>query len=246
MFLSDRGVRGVGIRFDHGCLQSVLTSGMTQLASPEQADPSFSDPVIGANDGLDEAVERRQHQRGVAVLKTAKLVSDGEHLCLVRNISSGGLLADIHVPIEIGAEVVVLLNEEHPLVGIVAWARGQSIGVRFHEEVDVAAQIAALGSRAGDRRARMPRLEIDAWARVRVGARVFSVRVCNISQGGARVRIHGLNSAGAAAVISMQALRPVEGVVRWCHASHAGISFNQPLGLRELMLWLQSQDERMR
>jgi hypothetical protein len=102
--------------------------------------------------------------------------------------------------------------------------------------------LAAIAQPPEGRRARLPRLDVDAWARMRVGARVFSARLCNISQGGARLRIHGLNSPGAVAVLSMDRFRPVQGVVRWCEGALAGISFNQPLGLRELMHWLEAAE----
>jgi len=208
------------------------------------ADISASTLVIGANDLADEPhdepAERRAHQRGVAVLKAAKLICGRETLCLIRNISAAGLMADIYHPVPAGTKVVVLLTEDQPVSGKVAWSNGQAMGVRFDQEIDLAAVLAALAQAPDGRRARLPRLDVDAWARMRVGARVFSARLCNISQGGARLRIHGLNSPGAVAVLSMNRFRPVQGIVRWCHATLAGISFNQHLGLRELMHWLET------
>ena len=113
------------------------------------------------------------------------------------------------------------------------------MGIRFEHEIDVTDVLAELVRAPQERRARLPRFDVDSWARLRFGARVFSVRLCNISQGGARIRIHGLESPGAA-VLSVNGLRPVDGVVRWCEGTRAGISFNQPLGLRELMQSLHS------
>jgi len=44
----------------------------------------------------------------------------------------------------------------------------------------------------------------------------------------------------------MHRFRPVQGVVRWCHGALAGVSFNQPLGLRELVNWLESGETGLR
>jgi hypothetical protein len=200
---------------------------------------------VGANDADGEPAERRRHRRGIAVLKAAKLIwGRVEDLCLIRNISPAGLMADVYFPVTIGTKVLVMVTEDLPLSGTIIWVRGSSMGVQFDEEIDVEALVAGFGKSASGHRARMPRLDVDAWARLRVGARVFSVRLCDVSQGGARVRVEGLSSSGDDAVLAMDRFRPVHGVVRWRHGSQAGISFNQPLGLRELMQWLQDDAGR--
>lgn len=195
---------------------------------------SLSDMVTSANDDCADGSERRGHSRSVAVLKAAKLVCGREHLCLIRNISPAGLMADMHQPMPPGTPLVVLLTESLPQPGTVIWTRGETMGIRFDHEIDVTDVLAELIRAPQERRARLPRFDVDAWARLRVGARVFSIRLRNISQGGARIRIHGLNSPEPA-VLSMNGFRSIEGVIRWCHGTHAGISFNQPLGLRQLM-----------
>jgi PilZ domain len=149
-------------------------------------------------------------------------------------------MADMYRPMAAGTHLVIMLTDHLPLSGTVIWTHGETMGVRFDKEIDVAGLLAELAPGPHERRVRLPRFDIDAWARLRVGARVFSVRLRNISQGGARMRIHGLNSSGGAAVLSLNGFRAVESVVRWCHGSQAGISFNQPLGLREQMRWLHS------
>src|SRR4051794_21772535 len=87
-------------------------TGMTSRAGLGHADLTPSTLVIGANDLADEppaepAAERRAHQRGVAVLKAARLICDRETLCLIRNISAAGLMADIYHPVPAGSKVVV-------------------------------------------------------------------------------------------------------------------------------------------
>ena len=199
----------------------------------------LSDMVTSANDDCADGSERRGHSRSVAVIKAAKLVCGREHLCLIRNISPAGLMADMHRPMPPGTPLVVLLTESLPQSGTVIWTRGETMGIRFDHEIDVTDVLAELIRAPQERRARLPRFDVDAWARLRVGARVFSIRLRNISQGGARMRIHGLNSPEPA-VLSMNGFRSVQGVIRWCHGTRAGISFNQPLGLRQLMQSLHS------
>lgn len=182
------------------------------------------------------------YQRGIALLKAAKLVTDGiEGLCLVRNMSPSGLMADVYFPVERGTEVIVMLTEDVPMSGTVDWVRGSTIGIAFREEIEVADVLAGFGRTVSGQRIRMPRLQVEARAMLRLGAHILSVRVCDISQGGARVDVQPPANVGIDAVITMERFHPVQGVIRWCRGSEAGVSFNQPLGVRELMSWLRDR-----
>jgi hypothetical protein len=52
--------------------------------------------VVSLSDDMPAPPERRQSYRNLSVLRTAILrTSCGEELCLVRNISAGGLMAPV-------------------------------------------------------------------------------------------------------------------------------------------------------
>ena len=54
----------------------------------------------------------------------------------VRNLSSGGMMADRDGPLEVGAEVEVSLRGIDSVRGVVAWVSPLRFGVRFHATVD--------------------------------------------------------------------------------------------------------------
>ena len=177
---------------------------------------------------------------GIALLKAAKLICGSEEtFCLIRNLAPDRLVADTHVAVEPGSEVRVMLTEEVVLIGTAGWTEEDRLEVRFAGPVDLPALLPRLAKGENGHPARMPRLKVEAWARLRVGSRLFSVRVCDISQGGAKIQVHGLTSPVDDAVLTIQGLRPVQGVVRWRRGDDAGVSFNHALGFVELVEWLE-------
>lgn len=182
--------------------------------------------------------ERAGECQRMAILKVAKAICDDmEHFCLIRSISPEELIADVQFPVEAGRRLRVLISEDLELAGTVSWARNSRIAVRYPRQQDIPGLLSSINKPDGVYRARMPRLEVNAWARLRVGARVFSARVINISQGGARLRVQGLSTCSDA-VLTLESFRPLEGVIRWCDGNEAGIALNDRLGLAELGKWL--------
>ena len=65
---------------------------------------SFSDRVPGPP-------ERRQQDRVVTILRVGTLIIESRReLCLIRNISTGGLLAHVYSPVEADQRVIVELK----------------------------------------------------------------------------------------------------------------------------------------
>lgn len=189
-------------------------------------------------DAREEGDQKARECRKMALLKVAKVICDDmEHFCLIRSISPEELLAEVQFPVESGRRVRILISEDLELAGTVSWARDSRIAVRYPRQRDIPGLLSRINKPDGGYRPRMPRLEVNAWARLRVGARVFSARVINISQGGARLRVQGLSTCSDA-VLTLESFRPLEGVVRWCDGNEAGIALNERLGLAELGKWL--------
>src|SRR5688572_2401874 len=83
-------------------------------------------------------LNRRLHTRYAMVLRDAFLHADGRRVpCVVRNISSGGLLARVYRPVELGEALRIELTGGHLLDGTVLWARDWEVGVAFTGPVDV-------------------------------------------------------------------------------------------------------------
>jgi hypothetical protein len=149
-------------------------------------------------------------------------------------------MAEASFPRDIGDAVAVELRAGQPLEGHVVWTNGTTMGIRFDRNIDVGEMLAHDRSANGCE-ARPPRVQILCSARIRVGARYYNVEVQDISQGGMKVAIGDTAAVGGQAVITLEHLRPFEGVIRWCREGHAGISFNQHLPFHEISRWLGSQ-----
>jgi hypothetical protein len=185
--------------------------------------------------------ERRQQQRHLTILRVAALIIDGEReLCLVRNISAGGIMAHVYRRIEAGTPVQVEIKNDEPIAGRVVWEEDSNIGVAFDEKIDVPDLLATSKQLGDGRRARRPRVEIDRPAKVRCGGDVFFVDTLDISQGGVKIATDQELPVDADVVVTLDGFRPMPGVVRWSHDGHCGISFIQVIPIGELCEWLRS------
>ncbi len=182
--------------------------------------------------------ERRTDDRLLAILPVAKLVTDaGPSLCRIKNISAGGIAAELTTPIEADASVMIEFNQDQRIPGTVVWVRDGSAGIKFDAEVDLRQLLAARKPREGFR-PRPPRLEVSCPATVRVGRLFHQVEVRDISLGGLKVAINDWSSVDKPVVVTIDSLKPIKGRVRWYKAGQAGIVFDKPLRFEELAEWL--------
>ena len=185
--------------------------------------------------------ERRHQVRPITILRVGTLIVDGtRELCLVRNISAGGLMAHIYSSLEIGARVVVELRSDEPIAGAVTWIDGNNVGIGFDAEIDVEALLAPPATVAG-RQPRMPRVQVNRCATFRIGGRTFWSETRDISQGGVKLEVDGSFRVGDQAVVTLEDFRPLPGVIRWAQDGLIGIAFNEVVPFRELMRWLRAE-----
>jgi hypothetical protein len=183
--------------------------------------------------------ERRRDPRHLTILRVGALIGPvGRELCLIRNISAGGLMAHVYCHHGMGEQVAVELKGNQPIHGKVVWVEESNIGVGFDEQIDVAEMLSSQALADSGWRPRLPRIEIDRLATVRCGARLSGVNTRDISQGGVKVETDDPLEEGTQVVITLDRFRPVQGVVRWCGDGFAGIAFHQLLPFSELMGWL--------
>jgi hypothetical protein len=185
--------------------------------------------------------ERRRQPRHMTILRVGTIFLDGRReLCLIRNISAGGLMAHIYSVVAEGQAVAVEFKSNHRLTGTVSWCEGMNVGVRFDSPVDVEELLASQSSENGQR-PRLPRVETDCLATLRVGSHVYGVSTRDISQGGVKVETDAPFEEGTEVVLTLDKFRPVHGVVRWYSEGLCGIAFNQVIPFHELMSWLRSR-----
>jgi hypothetical protein len=202
----------------------------------------MSQSDVAAPTGHDPAVERRQGVRYMTVMRVATLQTEqGEELCLVRNISEGGLKARIWSNLDVGAPLVARFKSDYDLPGTVVWRRDDHIGVQFRAPADVPLILSGDETPAPGFRPRPPRIILEAPARLRVGARDHRVTLRDISQGGVKVRLDApdqWDEAEPPIVLLLAGLPATEGGQRWRDGEIVGIAFNTPIPLDALARWL--------
>jgi hypothetical protein len=183
--------------------------------------------------------ERRGHKRHLTILRVGTLVAeDKRELCLIRNISAGGLMALVYSSYQPGDRITVEFKTAQQVSGTVLWARDSNIGMAFDHPVAVDELLSNPPVLENGWRTRMPRVGLDRLATVRAGARVHWVTTCDISLGGVRIATDQPLEPGSQVVVTLDRFRSIAGVVRWQKEGEAGIAFNQVIPFQELKQWL--------
>jgi hypothetical protein len=184
--------------------------------------------------------DRRRQSRYLTILRVGTLIVDGRReLCLIRNISAGGLMAHAYSTLPIGRQLSVELKTNQGIAGTVAWVEGANVGISFDEPADVEELLASQSVLENGWRPRLPRVEVDRLATLRLGAATYGVSTRDISQGGVKIETDQPFKEGDEVVLTLDKFRPVHGVVRWYHEGVCGISFNQVIPFHDLMGWLR-------
>jgi hypothetical protein len=187
--------------------------------------------------------DNRADQRHMSVFRVGKLITGrGQELCLIRNISSGGLMAHVYSVHEQSETVEIELKAGRTVKGTVVWARDRKIGVQFDEKIDVADVLAPQPNESDpDYVARAPRLDIRRRGRLRIGAHYQLIELQDISQGGAKVTPAGDAQVDDEVILMFEGLPPLAGIVRWCHDEAVGITFKTSLPFEQLAAWVPAK-----
>lgn len=188
--------------------------------------------------------ERRRESRHLTILRVGALIGpDGRELCLIRNISAGGLMAHVYSPHCEGERVAIELKGNQKTAGQVMWVSDSNIGIQFDEPIDVAEVLSHQAVLENGWQPRLPRIEVDRLATLRCGSKLYGVNTRDISQGGVKIECDQPLEVGWEVVLTMDQFRPLQAVVRWCAGGLAGLAFNQLVPFSELMGWLKSGEE---
>ena len=206
--------------------------------SADEAKEAFESTTVSLSTAVPRPMERREDERISAMLRVGKLIgaSGEQQLIKVKNLSAGGLMAIVgHAP-AVGDHMDVELSSQR-IPSTVVWIRGDVVGLKFDQNVDLGELLAGRKPRHGFR-SRPPRLEIPCKASVRVGKVYYTVDVHDISLGGMKVEPIEEYCVGKQVVVVVESLRPIKGEVRWYNERKAGIVFDKPLDFDELSEWV--------
>ena len=188
--------------------------------------------------------DRRDAERHMTLYRVGSLsIGDRRELCLIKNISAGGMMVRSYCSIPEGTAVAVELKCGQPISGVASWYREPNVGISFDAPIDV---IEILSTSMQGPRPRMPRIEVDCFATLRDGASIYRMRACDISQGGVKLVCETSIPVGSDVIVSLPGFEPQRAVVRWNEAGQIGITFNRLLPLSELVGWLQAQRDGIR
>ncbi len=113
--------------------------------------------------------ERRTNDRVQSILPVAKLVTESSNqFCRIKNISAGGLMAEVGVEVPVDTRLWIELSSEQRIPAIVVWTRAGAVGIKFDQNIDLRELLANRKPRHGYR-ARPPRLEVTCGATVQIG-----------------------------------------------------------------------------
>ena len=198
---------------------------------------AFESTTFSLSTAVPRPAERRNDERVPAALSIIKLITgNGDQLARLRNMSAGGLMAEVGHPLDVGTAVEVDVHGQK-VPSTVVWTREGTVGIKFDQTVDLGELLAGRKPRHGFR-PRPPRLEVNCKASLRVGKTYYTCDVHDISLAGLKVEPIEEYCLGKKVVVVVESLRPVQGEVRWFSERKAGIVFDQPLKFEELAEWV--------
>lgn len=174
--------------------------------------------------------EQRSTDRHRSVLTAGKIVVDGrDHFCLVRNVSTGGLMIEMPTPPAPGQRVQIETAGLDPCDATIVWREDRLVGLAFDQaqNVDI---ICRRGATSNGLIVRGPRFRSDRVAELVIGQRSCIVEVVNISIGGAKLRgASGLVANDLGRLVMGKPMQPIVGNVRWAVGEELGFQFTDGL-----------------
>ncbi len=183
--------------------------------------------------------DRRDGDRLMTLYRVGSLsIDQRRELCLIKNISAGGMMVRAYCVIVEGTRLTVEFKSGQPIAGVVSWSRDVHVGISFDQPIDV---LDLLTTSLDGPRPRMPRIEVEAFATLREGASTYRMRVCDVSQGGLKIRCETRLVPGSDVIVTLAGIDPQPGVVRWVDGDLMGLTFNRMIDLPTLVEWLRDQ-----
>ena len=196
-------------------------------------EPRFSAPAEGPE--IDTEADRRGGDRYRTVWRIAKVTREGDAgLWRVRNMSDGGMMLAVDVPVSVGERLEIALSETITIRGRVAWSDAGKCGVAFDAAVDgneVLRQLAA-EQQSGDYRA--PRLPVHTRAQLIADGDVSEIELADLSQSGAGFLHTGHLDVGKVLELVLPGGVRRQAIVRWSRVGRGGLWLTEPLGRADL------------
>ncbi|WP_448662274.1 PilZ domain-containing protein [Sphingomonas sp. CJ20] len=204
------------------------------VAAPTATNAPKARPRLAAVETTDRRADDRDTLR---VFRSAILRWDAlESLCLIRNLSPGGMMAKVPVALPPGKPVTVEMRSGHVIEGEVVWSQDNRIGVHFATRIDVPDVLNGPHCVASHWVQRMPRVHVPCGASVLIGYDRSPATLLDVSQGGAKVEAEGLRP-GQPVTLMVGGMDARPGCVVWARRGRAGIAFHASIPFDTLAHW---------
>ncbi len=188
--------------------------------------------------------DRRSEERMMTVYRVGALgIDERSELCVIKNICPNGMMVRTYCSILEGSRVTIELKCGHPISGVVKWARDAHAGIGFDQRIDV---LDVLSTTMDGPRPRKPRIKIDGFVTLREGAFTSRAQLCDISQGGVKLRCEKPPAPNSPVVVTIHGIGPQPSVVCWIDGHYVGIKFHHMLALPVLVEWLRDRQNPLR
>jgi hypothetical protein len=200
---------------------------------------------VAEDDGLIQPrADRRDAPRAALLLRAAKLVSEtAEHLCILRDVSSGGAQIRLFHPLSPSSQLRLELANGTSFAVAVVWQREDTAGLAFDSPVEVMELI----REAELHRKRPLRLRVHLPASIVVGEEFIPAVVRDLSQQGAQIDCDKHLAIDQQVRLEVRGMSAVPAKVRWRRPPSVGLVFEKVFRLDEfarLTAGLQQRSKR--
>ena len=187
-------------------------------------------------------VHRRSDDRITSVYRPVLIEMDEfAAFCLVRNLSSGGMMGSVYAQFVERQEVSVQFHPDHIVSGAIIWSKDGRVGIQFNHKIDVSETIRQLADKClGKKINRSPRLQIECAGELEFDGRSIAMRLRDISQRGIKVEV-ALIKPEDEVIVHLEGLEPHKALVRWTQRGLAGLNFVRPISFEQLATWVIGQ-----
>jgi hypothetical protein len=193
--------------------------------------PSIPDP--------DDAADRRVGPRALSILRVGRVTwGDCDQLCVVRNISSGGVMFECLQLPSPGQILEIEFRSDKRMPGHVRWARDGKVGMQFDAEIDVEKMLREERSSLLRVRPRSPRFVRRGTVRLIVDGETIVAEIADISISGVSCRPDLPVRAGEPIVVALDDVGATNAEVRWIRGDLIGARFEKPFPWKPFMQWL--------
>jgi hypothetical protein len=171
--------------------------------------------------------------------EAAIFITGSRRPCSIRKISALGVAVSSDLTPALGERVAVELATGQRPTGKIAWTGRGELGVRFDDQVDMAALLnRKLVSLTPERRT-MPRVEVRAPAYVKWSQSLSLAALRNISAQGLQLEGEELPPIGTYVSVFVEGLNIPAGEVVWRRDTLAGIKVFEELSWTSIIPWIR-------